>query len=84
MESEANKRPLEVMILERSKVLQSENTSLRVEKDRLSDELVSTKRDLADKTREWERQARLVSELEDHVERLQVSFSLSRTKRFSI
>lgn len=64
------------MILERSKVLQSENTSLRMEKDRLSDDLVSTKRELVDKTKEWERQQRLVTELEDHVERLQVIASL--------
>ena len=49
-------RPLEVMILERSKALQSENTNLRVERDRLSDELAVASKSLASTTRESERQ----------------------------
>ena len=62
---------MEVMILERSKALQSENTSLRVERDRLSDELAVASKSLASTTRESERQQTLIAELEDHVERLQ-------------
>ena len=59
------------MILERSKALQSENTSLRVERDRLTDELSAANKSLATTTRESERQQTLIAELEDHVERLQ-------------
>jgi len=70
-EDEAGKKPLEVLILERSKVLQSENTSLRVERDRATEELGRCKKELSDKHGELERQSRLVTELEDHVEQLQ-------------
>jgi homeobox protein cut-like len=68
---EDSKRPLEVMILERSKVLQSDNTSLRVEKDRIAEELYQVKRELTDKNREVDRQQLLIAELENHVEQLQ-------------
>ena len=57
--------------MERSKALQSENTSLRVERDRLTDELSAANKSLATTTRESERQQTLIAELEDHVERLQ-------------
>ena len=67
----SEQRPLEVMILERSKALQSENTSLRMEKERLSSELSDAKGSLAERVNEAEQQAQLISELEDHVEKLQ-------------
>ena len=57
--------------MERSKALQSENTNLRVERDRLTDELAASNKSLANTTRENERQQTLIAELEDHVERLQ-------------
>ena len=60
------------MILERSKALQAENTTLRMEKERLSSDLSLTKENLADRINEGEQQAQLISELEDHVEKLQV------------
>ena len=41
-----NKRPLEVMILERSKALQSENTGLRVERDKYVEELQEARKNL--------------------------------------
>jgi len=65
------KKPLEVLILERSKVLQSENTSLRMERDKTTEELGRCKKELSDKLAEMERQSRLITELEDHVEQLQ-------------
>lgn len=68
---ESEDRPLEVMILERSKSLQVENTSLRMDKEHLTSELTMTKEDLASKVNEGDRQAQLISELEDHVEKLQ-------------
>jgi homeobox protein cut-like len=70
-EHEASKKPLEVLIMERSKVLQSENTSLRVERDRATQDLSRCKKELADKTTEVERQTQLIQQLEDHVEQLQ-------------
>ena len=57
--------------MERSKALQSENTNLRVERDRLTDELAASNKSLTNTTRENERQQTLIAELEDHVERLQ-------------
>ena len=71
-------RPLEVMILERSKALQAENTSLRMEKERLSSELSDTKGSLAERVNEAEQQAQLISELEDHVEKLQDLSNVNR------
>ncbi len=64
-------RPLEVMILERSKALQSENTTLRVEKDQATTELGEARSELKEKAAEVERQQNLIAELEDHVEKLQ-------------
>ena len=63
--------PLEVMILERSKTLQIENSALRMDKDKLTTELTSTKESLAEKLNETDKQSILISELEDHVEKLQ-------------
>ena len=54
-------------------MLQTENTTLRVERDKLSEELNLTKRDLNERNKEYEKLQHLVTELEDHVERLQVS-----------
>ena len=73
-----NKRPLEVVILEKSKVLQNENSTLRIERDRLSQELTDVKDDLATRKRELEKSEKLCSELEDHVARLQ---DISRVNR---
>ena len=77
-ETETEQRPLEVMILERSKALQAENTSLRMEKERLSSELSGTKGSLAERVNEAEQQAQLISELEDHVEKLQDLSNVNR------
>jgi len=68
---ERNNKPVEVLILERSKNLQSENTSLRMDKERLGRALDETAGELADKCREYERQSLLVAELEMHVDKLQ-------------
>ena len=62
------------MILERSKALQAENTTLRMEKERLSSDLSLTKENLADRINEGEQQTQLICELEDHVEKLQVHY----------
>ena len=48
-----------------------ENTSLRMDKERLITELNEAKGSLAEKINETEKQAKLVTELEDHVEKLQ-------------
>ena len=69
--SENVDKPLEVMILERSKCLQAENTSLRMEKERFAQELMNVQVQLNEKTNEADRNATLAAELEDHVERLQ-------------
>ena len=71
-------KPLEVMILERSKTLQTENTSLRMEKERLAEELGTATKSLTEKTVENERQSQLISELEDHVEKLQDLTNVNR------
>lgn len=68
---ESEQRPLEVMILERSKALQIENTSLRMDKERLTTELESSMSTLNEKVNETEKQSELIVELEDHVEKLQ-------------
>ena len=64
-------KPLEVMILERSKSLQAENTSLRMERERLAKELIIVQAQFDEKSNEADRNAQLATELEDHVERLQ-------------
>jgi len=64
-------RPLEVLILERSKALQSDNSMLRQDKERLVRELGDTKTDLSDAQQKVEKQTELISQLEDHVEQLQ-------------
>ena len=66
-----NKKPVEVLILERSKALQAENTSLRMDKERLGSALDKTNNDLLSKCSEYEKQSVLIKELEMHVERLQ-------------
>ena len=66
-----NKKPVEVLILERSKTLQAENTSLRMDKERLGSALDKINNDLSLKCSEYEKQSVLIKELEIHVERLQ-------------
>ena len=66
-----NKKPVEVLILERSKALQSENTSLRMDKERIATALDKVNNELSSKCSEYEKQTNLVKELEIHVERLQ-------------
>jgi homeobox protein cut-like len=65
------KKPVEVLILERSKALQSENTSLRMDKERIATTLDKVNSELSSKCSEYEKQTNLVKELEIHVERLQ-------------
>jgi len=64
-------RPLEVLILERSKALQSDNSMLRQDKERLVRELTDNKTELNDAQQKVEKQCLLISQLEDHVEQLQ-------------
>eukprot|EP00090_Calanus_glacialis_P007107 TRINITY_DN15571_c0_g1_i1.p1 TRINITY_DN15571_c0_g1~~TRINITY_DN15571_c0_g1_i1.p1 ORF type:complete len:685 (-),score=295.80 TRINITY_DN15571_c0_g1_i1:153-2207(-) len=64
-------RPLEVLILERSKALQTDNSMLRQDKERLVRELGDTKTDLYEAQQKVEKQTELISQLEDHVEQLQ-------------
>jgi len=64
-------RPLEVLILERSKALQSDNSMLRQDKERLVRDLTDTKSELNDSQQKLEKQGLLISQLEDHVEQLQ-------------
>eukprot|EP00092_Neocalanus_flemingeri_P029576 GFUD01032122.1.p1 GENE.GFUD01032122.1~~GFUD01032122.1.p1 ORF type:complete len:685 (-),score=272.26 GFUD01032122.1:168-2222(-) len=64
-------RPLEVLILERSKSLQTDNSMLRQDKERLIRELTDTKSDLTEAQDKVEKQTELISQLEDHVEQLQ-------------
>ena len=66
-----SKKPVEVLILERSKALQTENTSLRMDKERLGSALDKVNSELASKCSEFEVQTNLVKELETHVEKLQ-------------
>ena len=66
-----SKKPVEVLIMERSKALQSENTSLRMDKERLGKNLDQLNIDFSAKCSELEKQNGLVKELELHVERLQ-------------
>merc|ERR1719342_649779 len=64
-------RPLEVLILERSKSLQSDNSMLRQDKERLLKDLSHAKADLEEAQQKVEKQNELISQLEDHVEQLQ-------------
>jgi len=64
-------RPLEVLILERSKVLQSENSMLRLEKERNLREIQESRTELASRSQQCSKQAQLIAQLEDHVEQLQ-------------
>ena len=71
VQSEDDARPLEVLILERSKALQAENSMLRLDKERLVRELNTTKTELEDSVGKTESQGKLIIQLEDHVEQLQ-------------
>lgn len=66
-----DKRPLEVLILERSKALQTENSMLRLDKERMSQETRSLKGECESQEVQINRQAELIEQLEDHVEKLQ-------------
>ena len=66
-----SKKPVEVLILERSKALQTENASLRMDKERIGKNLDKLNTDFSEKCSELEKQNGLVKELELHVERLQ-------------
>ena len=68
---EEDSRPLEVLILERSKTLQNDNSMLRQDKERLFEELSETKQELSESKQRLEKQTELISQLEDHVEQLQ-------------
>lgn len=71
VQSEDDARPLEVLILERSKALQAENSMLRLDKERLVREVNTTKAELEDSVVKTESQGKLIIQLEDHVEQLQ-------------
>merc|ERR1719400_2343447 len=71
VQSEDDARPLEVLILERSKALQAENSMLRLDKERLVREVNTTKAELDDSVAKTESQGKLIIQLEDHVEQLQ-------------
>ena len=66
-----SKKPVEVLILERSKSLQAENTSLRMDKERLGKALDDVSAEMSSKCSEFEKQSILIKELETHVEKLQ-------------
>jgi len=68
---EEDTRPLEVLILERSKALQAENSMLRLDKDRLVREVTTTKAEFEEAAGRAEKQEALVAQLEEHVEQLQ-------------
>lgn len=68
---EDGSRPLEVLILERSKVLQSENSLLRLEKEKMGREMQELKSELQLQNHQVAKQAELIIQLEDHVEQLQ-------------
>lgn len=77
-EDDAEEKPLEVMILERSKALQSENTVLRMDKERLANELTTATSELAEKAKEADSKSKLVAQLEEHVEKLQDLANINR------
>ena len=68
---EDDPRALEVMILERSKTLQNDNSMLRQDKERLLSELTETQSELSESKRTVGKQSELISQLEEHVEQLQ-------------
>jgi len=64
-------KPLEVLILEKSKALQNENSLLRLEKERSAREMEGAREDLASMDAKYKKQCDLVTQLEEHVEQLQ-------------
>jgi len=64
-------RPLEVLILERSKVLQSENSMMRLDKERMAREIQNLRSDYEASSSQCSKQADLILQLEQHVEQLQ-------------
>ena len=68
---EEDSRPLEVLILERSKTLQNDNSMLRQDKERMFQELSDAKQQLTESRQRLDKQTELISQLEDHVEQLQ-------------
>eukprot|EP00088_Acartia_fossae_P056571 TRINITY_DN6586_c0_g1_i5.p1 TRINITY_DN6586_c0_g1~~TRINITY_DN6586_c0_g1_i5.p1 ORF type:complete len:670 (-),score=199.17 TRINITY_DN6586_c0_g1_i5:172-2181(-) len=70
-EKENQEKPLEVLILEKSKALQNENSLLRLEKERSAREIQSCKDEIDSLNGKYEKQCDLVTQLEDHVEQLQ-------------
>ena len=70
-QDEIDNRPLEVLILERSKTLQNDNSMLRQDKERMFEELTQTKQELSDNRQKLEKQTELINQLEDHIEQLQ-------------
>merc|ERR1719300_2327899 len=70
-QDEIDNRPLEVMILERSKTLQNDNSMLRQDKERLVSELTETREELSENKRTLSKQSELITQLEEHVEQLQ-------------
>jgi homeobox protein cut-like len=71
VESPEDPRPLEVLILERSKALQAENSVMRLDRERLGRELAGARAELEEASGRADRQGRLVLQLEEHVEQLQ-------------
>lgn len=68
---EEDSRPLEVLILERSKTLQNDNSMLRQDKERMFQELKDTKHQLSESQQRVDKQSELISQLEEHVDQLQ-------------
>ena len=63
--SSSQKKPLEVMIFERSKTLQAENTTLRMDKEHLTQELSIAKQSLAEKVNEADHKDQLIQGMEN-------------------
>jgi len=70
-EQEIKDKPLEVLILEKSKAMQNENSLLRLEKDRSSREIQAVRVELQELDNKYMKQCELVQQLEEHVEQLQ-------------
>ena len=68
---EEDPRALEVLILERSKTLQNDNSMLRQDKERLLAELTEAREELTENKRTLAKQSELISQLEEHVDQLQ-------------